>query len=179
MAWNEPGEGPHGIGGEETESGRDPRGVRGRRGRPGAPGRGAGSAGETVPSTVQVQTYLGGVEYPATREALLERARANDAPEEVIRALERMADAEYPLAVDVTREIGRVAPEQWRATPGPSPAHVLSYLKGVRFPATRAALIEMAERQSAPETVLAALRKICDGVYLRVVDISKEIGKQR
>jgi hypothetical protein len=130
-------------------------------------------------SPVRVQAYLGGAAYPASKDELLRRARENAAPEDVVRLLERMEREKFARAVDVTREVGRLMPEAARSAVGPSPAAVLSYLKGVSFPASRATLIETAERQHAPAEVLGALRRIAEGEYPRVVDVSKEIGKLR
>ena len=127
-------------------------------------------------SPARVQGYLRGVGYPASKSRLLERARLNQAPDEIVRALERVAEGDYQRAVDVTREIGRQFPYR-RGSTRPSPAHLLSYLRGLSFPATLPGMIEMAERQMAPPDVLAALARLPDRQYVRIVEISKEIGR--
>ncbi|ADX74211.1 hypothetical protein Asphe3_31010 [Pseudarthrobacter phenanthrenivorans Sphe3] len=54
-----------------------------------------------TPNPIQIQKFLGGVDYPASREALLSRAKDSGADENVIRALEGIPDQEYdsPTAV--------------------------------------------------------------------------------
>lgn len=127
-------------------------------------------------SPARVQGYLKGLHYPASKSRLLERARENAAPGEIVHALERVADGDYQRAVDVTREIGRQFPHR-RGSDRPSPAHLLSFLRGLTFPATRARMIETAERQNAPADVLSALNRLPDRQYVRIVEISKEIGR--
>lgn len=39
---------------------------------------------------IEVQKHLKGVDYPATAEELVEQAEENDAPEEVVEALEAL-----------------------------------------------------------------------------------------
>jgi Protein of unknown function (DUF2795) len=41
---------------------------------------------------IHVQKFLGGVDYPVDKQALLERARQNGADEETCRLLERLPD---------------------------------------------------------------------------------------
>lgn len=43
-------------------------------------------------SPITVQKFLGGAEYPADRDDLIAVAAANDAPEDVIDALEQLDD---------------------------------------------------------------------------------------
>ncbi len=44
---------------------------------------------------ITVQKYLKGADYPADRDDLLSLAESNDAPEEVIEALEGLDDQTY------------------------------------------------------------------------------------
>jgi hypothetical protein len=129
-------------------------------------------------SPARVQGFLRGVGYPASKSRLLERARENAAPEDIVRALEQVTEGDYQRAVDVTREIGRLAPPR-RGSGKPSPAHVLSFLRGIAFPTTLAQMIETAERREAPAEVVSALKRMPDRQYVRIVDISREIGRLR
>ncbi|RKO21586.1 DUF2795 domain-containing protein [Pseudarthrobacter phenanthrenivorans] len=54
-----------------------------------------------TPNPIQIQKFLGGVDYPASREALLSRAKESGADQNVIQALEGIPDQEYdsPTAV--------------------------------------------------------------------------------
>ncbi len=54
-----------------------------------------------TPNPIQIQTFLGGVDYPADREALLSRAKASGADATVLKALESLPERQYdsPTAV--------------------------------------------------------------------------------
>jgi hypothetical protein len=54
-----------------------------------------------APNPIQIQKFLGGVDYPADREALLSRAKASGADANVIKALESLPERQYdgPTAV--------------------------------------------------------------------------------
>lgn len=47
------------------------------------------------PNPIQMQKFLGGVEYPASREQLVEHARAKGADEAVLTGLQAIPDREY------------------------------------------------------------------------------------
>ncbi len=54
-----------------------------------------------TPNPIQIQKFLGGVDYPAKRDALLSKAKDSGADSNVIQALEAIPDKEYdsPTAV--------------------------------------------------------------------------------
>ena len=54
-----------------------------------------------APNPIQVQKFLGGVDYPATRETLLSHAKDSGADSNVLDALGYIPDKEYdsPTAV--------------------------------------------------------------------------------
>ena len=54
-----------------------------------------------TPNPIQIQKFLGGVDYPASREALLSKAKDSGADSNVITALEAIPDKQYdsPTAV--------------------------------------------------------------------------------
>ena len=57
-------------------------------------------------SPAQIQQYLAGAEYPASREELLQHAEDMGAPQEIIEALEGVADKEYRSPADLMEELG-------------------------------------------------------------------------
>ena len=59
-------------------------------------------------SPATIEHYLKGMKYPADKERLLEQARSNHAPEDVIRVLGAFEEKEYNGVVDVNKEIGKV-----------------------------------------------------------------------
>jgi hypothetical protein len=54
-----------------------------------------------APNPIQIQKFLGGMDYPADRNAILSKAKESGADENVIRALEKLPDKKYdgPTAV--------------------------------------------------------------------------------
>ena len=56
------------------------------------------------PSPIELQKHLGGVEYPASKDALLEHAKSKGAPEEILERLGTIADREYDGPSGVVKE---------------------------------------------------------------------------
>jgi hypothetical protein len=54
---------------------------------------------------VQIQKYLSGVDYPVTKEQLLEKARDNGAGEDVLAALEKLPERDYNGPNAVSAEV--------------------------------------------------------------------------
>jgi hypothetical protein len=54
-----------------------------------------------TPNPIQIQKFLGGVDYPASRDALLSSAKDSGADDNVLQALQYIPDREYdsPTAV--------------------------------------------------------------------------------
>jgi hypothetical protein len=64
---------------------------------------------EQVRSPIQLQKYLGGVDYPATKEDLLQAARERGADEAVLRTLERLPQDRFNSPNDVSEAFGRLS----------------------------------------------------------------------
>ena len=57
-------------------------------------------------SPIELQSYLGGIEYPVRKATLLEHARSQGAEADAISLLERIPEREYSSPADVTSEAG-------------------------------------------------------------------------
>ena len=57
---------------------------------------------------IQLQKFLKGVDYPATKEDLLESAERNGADEDVRTTLEQLPDEEYETPADVSQAVGKI-----------------------------------------------------------------------
>jgi hypothetical protein len=68
--------------------------------------------GETHVSPVSVAKHLRGIDFPASKDDLLEKARSENAGEEVIHQLERMPDQEYTSMADVMKGFGQSDEEE-------------------------------------------------------------------
>jgi hypothetical protein len=59
--------------------------------------------GDTQVNPIQIQQYLGGIDYPADKNDLIAKARDNGAPDDVIRNLENLPEEEqFEAPADVT-----------------------------------------------------------------------------
>jgi hypothetical protein len=52
---------------------------------------------------IQIAKYLKGADFPASKDDLVECAQQNDAPEEVIEAIQALNDDNFESITDVTR----------------------------------------------------------------------------
>ena len=68
----------------------------------------ADKQGKQTVNPIQVQKYLGGVDYPASREDLVNRARDKGADDNIMDTLNRIPDKEYNSPTDVTKAIGNL-----------------------------------------------------------------------
>jgi len=56
------------------------------------------------PSPIELQKHLGGVDYPATKDALVEHATSKGAPKEILDRLQKIPDREYEGPSGVVHE---------------------------------------------------------------------------
>lgn len=57
------------------------------------------------PEFIQVQKALGGVNYPATKDQLVEHARGKDASKDILDALQRIPDREHDGPNEVSKAV--------------------------------------------------------------------------
>jgi hypothetical protein len=62
----------------------------------------------TKVNPIQLQKYLKGVDYPATKEELIEQAKQHSADKNVISLLEELPDQEYDSPTDVSEAVGEI-----------------------------------------------------------------------
>ncbi len=62
---------------------------------------------ETKNVPVDIQKYLAGVDYPATKQDLIDMASDSSAPQEVIETLSGIDEKEYASVDDVSKEVGK------------------------------------------------------------------------
>lgn len=95
---------------------------------------------------IDFQRYLHGVDYPATKAHLLEQARKNNAPPNMIARLEQLEDNyRFTNVSDVM--LGYAYHR---------------YLHGLHYPATKAHLLEHARKHHAPQKLLDRLEALSD-----------------
>jgi len=57
-------------------------------------------------SAAELEKYLKGVDYPASKDTLLKKARANGAPDEIIQIIQRLHEDRFNSPIDVTKAFG-------------------------------------------------------------------------
>ena len=55
---------------------------------------------------IQLQKYLKGVDYPASKENLIKQAQQQGADEDALSALKQLPDEQYATPTDVSKAIG-------------------------------------------------------------------------
>ena len=55
---------------------------------------------------IQLQKHLKGVDYPASKEDLIEHAKQQGADENALSALQQLPDEQYETPADVSKAIG-------------------------------------------------------------------------
>lgn len=60
-----------------------------------------------APQPIEVQKYLSGMDYPTTKDKIVEHARKQGAPQEVMGALENIPDQEYDGPNRVSQAVSR------------------------------------------------------------------------
>ncbi|QGU26716.1 DUF2795 domain-containing protein [Microbacterium oryzae] len=58
-----------------------------------------------TPNPIQVQKFLGGIDYPASKEDIVASARKSGADDNVLQALEAIPDGEYDAPTAVSSAI--------------------------------------------------------------------------
>ncbi len=67
---------------------------------------GRGNAEKASPAAIE--RYLKGIHYPAKKGDLLNRAKENSAPSDVINSLNKFEEKQYNSTIDVSKEVGRI-----------------------------------------------------------------------
>ncbi|HTH61403.1 MAG TPA: DUF2795 domain-containing protein [Paraburkholderia sp.] len=61
-----------------------------------------------APTPVEIQKALGGVDYPASRESLVDTARHHHADKAIVELLGRLPSHRYESPADVSKDIARL-----------------------------------------------------------------------
>jgi hypothetical protein len=54
---------------------------------------------------IEVQRYLGGIDYPASKQTIIETAEDSGAGDDVLEALERLPERDYDDPTEVSSEL--------------------------------------------------------------------------
>lgn len=59
-------------------------------------------------SPAAVERYIKGIHFPAGKEDLLNQAKENKAPNDVMHVIKQFEDKEFNSPVDIAKEVGRI-----------------------------------------------------------------------
>ncbi len=57
---------------------------------------------------IQVQKFLGGMDYPANKDEIVKHAKSKGADEKVMETLEQLPEDDYETPADVSKAIGQI-----------------------------------------------------------------------
>ncbi|MBD2033795.1 DUF2795 domain-containing protein [Phormidium sp. FACHB-592] len=57
---------------------------------------------------IQLQKHLKGMDYPASKQDLLDHAKKEGADENILSTLEQLADEEFETPADVSKAVGNI-----------------------------------------------------------------------
>lgn len=57
---------------------------------------------------ITIEKYIKGINFPASKDDLLNQAQVNDAPEDVIQAMNQFDEQEYQSPADVAKQAGKI-----------------------------------------------------------------------
>ncbi|MCW4023754.1 MAG: DUF2795 domain-containing protein [Candidatus Bathyarchaeota archaeon] len=66
----------------------------------------SGNSGRVSPAIIE--KYLAGIHYPATKSGLVSSAKTNNAPDNVMKMIDKLPDKRYSSPIDITKEIGKI-----------------------------------------------------------------------
>jgi hypothetical protein len=62
----------------------------------------------TKANPIQVQKFLSGMDYPASKEEIVDHAKSKGADENIIQTLEQLPDESFETPADVSKAIGEI-----------------------------------------------------------------------
>jgi hypothetical protein len=57
---------------------------------------------------IQVQKFLSGMDYPASKDEIVEHAKSKGADENIMDTLEQLPEEDYETPADVSKAIGKI-----------------------------------------------------------------------
>lgn len=63
---------------------------------------------QTAPSPIEVRKYLHGLEYPAQREEIIDKAEEEGADEDILALLQQLPDKEYESPIEVSSAVAKL-----------------------------------------------------------------------
>lgn len=157
---------------------------------------------ERAPSAVDIEQALSGIQYPRTREDLVNYASGRVSDEELMNIIKSLPTREYRDSAEVAIALGEVKKRQEvrsaeevakTETPGTkggraaatsvSAATVAKVLSGVDFPKNKGELRDYAQKHMTevevadPQGIIGVIDKLPDREYENMADVEKSVGQ--
>lgn len=68
----------------------------------------SGQGGSEEPSPIDVQKSLKGLDFPASKDDIVSRARDGGAGDDIMAELEQLPEREYQTPADISKELGKL-----------------------------------------------------------------------
>lgn len=142
---------------------------------------------EQAPSAADLEKAIAGIDFPKTRDELVDFASGEGSPE-AIDILESLPDRQYRDSAEVSRALGEIRSHQPKAQHQPSKvggerameslssARITSLFSGLSFPASNADL-EQHAKESADEEEMRVIEAFEQKTYGDMADVAKEVGR--
>jgi hypothetical protein len=69
----------------------------------GKKGAHGGSGNPNIASPAAVERYIKGIDFPANKKKLMQQAKDNDAPDDVIKTIQRLPEQQYNSPIDISK----------------------------------------------------------------------------
>ena len=138
-----------------------------------------------LPNSSEIMHQLKGIHLPATREQILEAATKHEADGNVLLVLGHIPDGNYEDASAIAKGISAAAAELHELLPHIPAAEIAAAVAGIKFPATKDQLVEVATDNDASKEVLVVIDAMARNEFRGIVDIgrgireAKEVIRQR
>lgn len=158
---------------------------------------------ERAPSAADLERALSGIQYPKTREELVNYATGRISDEHLAEMIRSLPDRQYRDAADVAVALGEVKQDRRirsagevaqtespgtiggraAATKSVSAAAVAKVLSGAHFPMRKDELKRYAQKQMTtagvadPQSIAGVLDRIPDREYQNMADLEKSVGQ--
>ena len=158
---------------------------------------------ETAPSAADIEKALSGIQYPRTKEELVNYASGRVSNEELMNIIKSLPTREYRDSADVAIALGEVKQKQGirsaeevsktqapgtkggraAATSSVSAAAVAKVLSGVDFPKNKGELSDYAQKHMTdvevadPQCIISVIESLPDREYQNMADVEKSIGQ--
>jgi hypothetical protein len=64
--------------------------------------------GDDTPNPIQIQKFLGGIDYPVDKQHLIQKAKEEGADDNVMNILQQLPNREYDSPIAISREVGQL-----------------------------------------------------------------------